>query len=81
MAIFSDDTGVMGWTPLTRYCLVEVNDLIAVMAAAAQASAAAAAAKGGGGSGVRWNVLQVSASGTKAVNREQDVAAWQMRSR
>jgi hypothetical protein len=60
--------------------LVEVNDFIQVMDAA-QASAAASAKAGGGGGGVRWNVLQVSASGAKAMNREQDVAVWQMRSR
>lgn len=76
-AMFADETGAAGWVPLSRYCLAELADFVAVMAGALPSVAGAAAS----GSGVRWNVLQLTAGGARAASQRQDAAMWHLRAR
>jgi hypothetical protein len=76
-AIFADETGANGWLPLSRYCLTELRDFVAVLAAALPSLQGAAAA----GSGVRWNALQLSAAGGKPASSAQDAALWHLQAR
>lgn len=94
-AVFADESGRAAWGPLAGYLLGEVREFTAALAAALPNAAAEAAAAGrlgsaaAGGSGmglsgaaVRWNVLRMSPStGLRAVSREQDLAAWNVRSK
>ncbi|KAG2498083.1 hypothetical protein HYH03_003841 [Edaphochlamys debaryana] len=90
-AVFADESGRAAWSPLVAYLLGELRDFTAALAAAlpsAAAEAAAAARPGSGPAGpcapasARWNVLRMSPStGLRAVSREQDLAAWNLRSK
>ncbi|PNH06060.1 hypothetical protein TSOC_007626 [Tetrabaena socialis] len=94
-AIFADESGRAAWGPLSAHMLGEVRDFTAALAAALPSAAAEAAATArpgaaGAGSGssaasaaaVRWNVLRMSPStGLRVVSREQDLAAWNVRSK
>lgn len=63
--------------PLSRYCLTELRDFVAVMASALPAVQNTASS----GSGVKWNTLQLSAAGAQAGSRAQDLALWHMQAR
>ena len=76
-ALFADETGASGWVPLSRYCLTELRDFVAVMASALPAVQGSASS----GSGVKWNTLQLSAAGGQAASRAQDLALWHLQAR
>jgi len=84
-ALFADETGRLGWTPVGGYLLSEVRDLVTALAAALPAisgEAAAAGTAGGKGHRVQWNMLSLSPStGASLLGREQDMAAWSVRSK
>ncbi|GLC39723.1 hypothetical protein PLESTB_000439100 [Pleodorina starrii] len=92
-AIFADESGRAAWGPLAAYMLAEVRDFTTALAAALPSAAAEAAAatkpRAGGAAAaaaaaatVRWNVLRMSPStGLRVVSREQDLAAWNVRSK
>ncbi|KAF8064689.1 uricase [Scenedesmus sp. PABB004] len=76
-AVFGDETGAGGWVPLSRYCLAELTDFVAVLAAALPSLAGAAA----GGGGVKWNALQLSSAGGRAASAAADTALWHLQAR
>lgn len=76
-AIFADETGANGWLPISRYCLAELRDFVAVLAGALPSLQGAAAA----GSGVKWNALQLSAAGGRPASSAQDAALWHLQAR
>lgn len=76
-ALFADESGASGWVPLSRYCLTELRDFVGVLAAALPAVQTTASS----GAGVRWNTLQLSASGGVAASRAQDLALWHLQAR
>ncbi|GFR40748.1 hypothetical protein Agub_g1358, partial [Astrephomene gubernaculifera] len=85
-AIFADESGRAAWGPLATHMLGEVREFTLALAAALPSAAADAAAAGRAGAGapatVRWNVLRMSPStGLRVVSREQDLAAWNVRSK
>ncbi|KXZ57024.1 hypothetical protein GPECTOR_1g925 [Gonium pectorale] len=85
-AIFADDSGRAAWGPLTAYMLGELREFTLALAAALPSAAAEAASTARSGAGasatVRWNVLRMSPStGLRVVSREQDLAAWNVRSK
>lgn len=76
-AIFDDETGASGWIPISRYCLTELRDFVAVMAAALPSLQGTASS----GAGVKWNALQLSAAGSRSASRAQDTALWHLQAR
>jgi hypothetical protein len=93
-ALFADETGASGWTPVVRFCLAELADLGGVVAAGTGGAAAEAAPAANGAAsrgGVKWNALAgalrrgggsggAGAAAAKAA-RDADVAEWALRGR
>jgi hypothetical protein len=76
-ALFADETGASGWVPLSRYCLTELQHFVGVLGGALPALRGSAAS----GAGVRWNSLQLSASGLRPASAAQDTALWHLQAR
>eukprot|EP00878_Enallax_costatus_P032148 GHUV01035258.1.p1 GENE.GHUV01035258.1~~GHUV01035258.1.p1 ORF type:complete len:337 (+),score=102.80 GHUV01035258.1:564-1574(+) len=76
-ALFADETGASGWTPLATYCLVELTQFVQVMSSALPSVLGTASS----GNGMKWNSLQLTTTGARSASRQQDLAMWHLQAR
>jgi len=80
-AVFADDTGRTGWSPMAGFLLAEARDW-AVAASAAAAPPSTVAPTTGRAPPRQWNAVPLSgALGLRSVSRAADLAAWTVRAK